>query len=45
VSIADMALDRGSVFEFVSHRRVWVDFKRGGSLVLSRPTIRFGEAG
>ncbi|MCK1744561.1 hypothetical protein IVA80_28035 [Bradyrhizobium sp. 139] len=35
VSIADMALDRGSVFEFVSHRRVWVDFKRGGSSVLT----------
>lgn len=35
VSIADMALDRGSVFEFVSHRRIWVDFKRGGSSVLT----------
>jgi hypothetical protein len=35
VSIADMALDRGGVFEYVSHRRVWVDFKRGGSSVLT----------
>lgn len=35
VSIADMALDRGGVFEFVSHRRVWVDFKRGGSAMLT----------
>jgi hypothetical protein len=35
VSIADMALDRAGLFEFVSHRRVWVDFKRGGSSVLT----------
>ncbi|MBR1128551.1 DUF6798 domain-containing protein [Bradyrhizobium iriomotense] len=31
VSTADMALDRASVFEYVSHRRVWIDHKRGGS--------------
>ena len=31
VSTADMALERAGVFEYVSHRRVWVDFKRGGS--------------
>ncbi|MBR0854261.1 DUF6798 domain-containing protein [Bradyrhizobium liaoningense] len=35
VSIADAALDRQGVFEFVSHRRIWVDFKRGGSSVLT----------
>ena len=35
VSLADMALDRAGVFEFVSHRRIWVDFKRGGSSVLT----------
>ncbi|MHC2625264.1 hypothetical protein ACVIW2_007296 [Bradyrhizobium huanghuaihaiense] len=31
VSTADMALDRASVFEYVSHRRVWIDHKRGGT--------------
>jgi hypothetical protein len=35
VSIADMALDHAAVFEFLSHRRVWVDFKRGGAAVLT----------
>ena len=35
VSIADMALDRAGVFEYVSRRRVWVDFKRGGSSMLT----------
>ena len=30
-----MALDHQGVFEFVSHRRIWVDFKRGGSVVLT----------
>ncbi|MDE5441915.1 hypothetical protein GWG65_10710 [Bradyrhizobium sp. CSA207] len=35
VSIADMALDREGVFEWASHRRVWVDFKRGGSSMLT----------
>jgi hypothetical protein len=35
VSVADMALDHQGVFEFVSHRRIWVDFKRGGSVVLT----------
>jgi hypothetical protein len=31
VSTADMAIERAGVFEYVSHRRIWVDFKRGGS--------------
>ncbi|MBR0824802.1 hypothetical protein JQ596_04575 [Bradyrhizobium manausense] len=26
-----IALSRGAVFEFVSHRRVWVDYKRGAA--------------
>lgn len=30
---ADIALSRTGVFEFVSHRRVWVDFKRGAAVM------------
>ncbi|MGY8662013.1 DUF6798 domain-containing protein [Bradyrhizobium sp. UFLA05-109] len=30
-SIADIALSRQGNFEFVSHRRVWVDYKRGAA--------------
>jgi hypothetical protein len=28
---ADLALARATIFEFVSHRRVWVDYKRGAA--------------
>lgn len=34
-SAADTALSRAVVFEFVSHRRIWIDFRRGGSSVLT----------
>ncbi|EJN12498.1 hypothetical protein PMI42_04156 [Bradyrhizobium sp. YR681] len=34
-SAADIALSRAVVFEFVSHRRIWVDFRRGGSSALT----------
>lgn len=30
-SLADIALSRAVVFEFISHRRIWIDFRRGGS--------------
>ncbi|WFU41081.1 hypothetical protein QA640_00570 [Bradyrhizobium sp. CB82] len=30
-SITDIALSRAGNFEFVSHRRVWVDYKRGAA--------------
>ena len=30
---ADIALSRTGVFEFVSHRCVWVDFKRGAAVM------------
>ena len=32
---ADIALSRAVVFEFVSHRRIWIDFRRGGSSMLT----------
>ncbi|WP_426410672.1 hypothetical protein [Bradyrhizobium ganzhouense] len=28
---ADLALARATIFEFVSHRRIWVDYKRGAA--------------
>jgi hypothetical protein len=34
-SAADIALSRAAVFEFVSHRRIWIDFRRGGSSALT----------
>src|SRR5258708_33098413 len=30
---SDLALLRTSIFEFVSHRRVWVDYKRGAAVM------------
>jgi hypothetical protein len=30
---SDLALSRTAVFEFVSHRRIWVDYKRGAAVM------------
>lgn len=30
---SELALSRTSIFEFVSHRRVWVDYKRGAAVM------------
>jgi hypothetical protein len=30
---SDLALSRTAIFEFISHRRVWVDYKRGAAVM------------
>jgi hypothetical protein len=32
-TVPDIALSRTGVFEFASHRRVWIDFKRGAAVM------------
>ncbi len=33
VTTFELALSRTAIFEFISHRRVWVDFKRGAAVM------------